>query len=354
MRVADPHKLCWLLVLAVLSVATAAEAKDESCTDGVNCLCDTARQNDPGVVFCEDFESALLNQDGGGSGWTDAYGAPVDGCWQTGLPSGQWVKSVEGTCPTCCVNVVTETACEVPGQSDCVFQGRQSLGHRYRPGAPQGVVGTKAIQTGSNFGVTMAVKFSRNYANGPHPRKTNMFGWNHCVMGCSSGTYVSGSTGNPFHGVMFWDESKAAPTWRALIGRGGFSGVAFGWYPDVPGAYSFDRDHGLDSWHCWKLHIANPAKQGAKVRHWIDDKLLVHLEDVDLRGMKDAANAFNMILLNNYSNEGYPGTSTAYRYEDNIVVTTSTEPVTCEALGFQFGQTGPGALGTPGQPKLIP
>ena len=338
---------------ALLLAAAPAGAKDETCTDGTSCLCDKIAQTDPGVVFCEDFESPLLNQDGAGSGWTDAYGAPVDGCWQKGLASGQWVKTVEGTCATCCVNVVTETACEVPGQTDCVFQGKQSLGHRYHPGATQGAVGGKSIPTGANFGVTMAVKFSKNYANGDSPKKTDEFGPpNHCILGCSSATYVSSSLGNPFHGVIFWDTSKAAPTWRNVVGHGGYSGVAFGWYPDVTSTYDFNRDHGIDSWHCWKLHISNVGRPNATIRHWTDDRLLVQVENVDLTNMMNAAQGFNQITLNNYANEGYPGSSIAYRYEDNIVVTTSSEPVGCQAIGFNLGS--PTQLGVPGQPKLIP
>jgi len=339
----------------LLFAAAPVQAKDENCTDGSDCLCDGIGQQDPGVVFCEDFESKQLNQDGSGSGWTDAYGAPVDGCWQKGLASGQWVKTVEGTCPTCCVNVVTETTCEVPGQSDCVFQGAQSLGHRYHPGQTQGIVGNRSFQSGTNFGVTMAVKFSKNWVNGNFPKKTDMFGHDHCVLGCSSASYVSSSQGNPFHGSIFWTPGATPPTWRSVIGSGNFNGPAFGWYPSVPSAYDFDRDHGLDAWHCWRLHIANVGRTNAKVRHWIDDKLLVQVEDVDLRNMLDAAKGFDHIELNNYSNEGYPGSSVAYRYEDNIVVTTSSEPVSCQAIGFNLGgSTPPTQLGVPGQPKLIP
>jgi hypothetical protein len=342
------HLLAAAVAALLLAVAAPAQAKDEACTDGTNCLCDKISQQDPGVVFCEDFEKASLNQDGTGSGWTDAYGAPTDGCWQKGMPTGEWVKSVEGTCPTCCVNVVKESTCEVPGQTDCVFQGAQTMGHRFHPGTTQGGVGSKSLQTGSNFGVTMAVKYSKNFNMGNGPKKTDEFGPpNHCILGCSSATYVSATIGSPFHGVIFWDTSKAAPTWRDVVGRGGYSGVAFGWYPSIPATYDFYRDHGLDSWHCWKLHISNVGKPSATVRHWIDEKPLVNIADVNLSNMLNAAQGFN-----NYYNDGYPGTSIAYRYEDNIVITTSSEPVSCAAIGFTGGTTP--VLGTPGQPKLVP
>lgn len=342
-----------LAAAVLLLTAPAAEAKDETCTDGVNCFCDTVSSSDPSVVFCEDFESPLLDQNAAGAGWTNTYGAPVDGCWQTGLPSGEWVKSVEGTCPTCCVNVVEENACDVSGQTDCVFQGGQSLGLRYKPTSTTGVVGGKNFQRGNNFGVTMAVKFSKNFAIGNGPKKTDEFGaQGHCLLGCSSGTYVSSATGIPFHGVIFWDTSKAAPTWRNVVGTAGYSGVAFGWYPSVPSTYDFNRDHGLDAWHCWRLHISNVGKSNATIRHWIDDKLLVHIADANLTNMTNAANGFDSITFNSYYNGGYPGSTIAYRYEDNVVVTTGSEPVSCSALGF--GGTPGTQLGAPGQPKLIP
>ncbi|MCC6641557.1 MAG: hypothetical protein IT386_10395 [Deltaproteobacteria bacterium] len=340
--------------VALLLAAAPASAKDETCTDGTSCLCDKIAQTDPGVVFCEDFERSVLDQDGTGSGWVDTYGGPVDGCWQKGLPTGEWVKSVEGTCPTCCVNVVKETTCEVPGQADCVFQGSRSLGHRYHPGATQGIVGSKGFSRGTNFGVTMAVKYSKNFVVAAVPKKTNEFGpINNCLFGCSGGTYVSHASGMPFHGNVYWQPGAAAPTWRAVVGKGGYSGVAFGWYPNVPAEYDFNRDHGLDSWHCWRFHMTNVGQTGAKVRQWMDDKLLVQIEDVDLRNMQQASAGFDSISFNNYYNEGYPGSSIAYRYEDNIVVTTSSEPVSCQAIGFSSGSPGT-QLGVPGQPKLIP
>lgn len=344
-----------LALCAALMAASAAEAKDESCVDGSNCLCDKISQQDPNVVFCEDFEASSLDQNASGPGWTDKYGAPVDGCWQKGLPTGQWVKTVEGTCPTCCVNVVEESTCEVPGQTDCVFQGSQSMGHRFRPGETGGVVGSRSFSRGTNFGVTMAVKYSRNYVAGASPKKTDEFGPGHCILGCSSGTYVSMTQGAPFHGLLFWDSGKSAPTWRNVIGRGGFSGVAFGWYPAVPNEYDFNRDHGLDSWHCWRLHISNVGKAGARVRHWIDNKMYVDIADVDLRNMLQASTGLDGIWLNNYYNGGYPGSSIGYRYEDNIVVTTGPEPVSCSAIGFDFGGGLPddSEVGVPGQPQLV-
>ena len=339
---------------ALLLAAAPAGAKDETCTDGTSCLCDKIAQTDPGVVFCEDFESPLLNQDGAGSGWTDAYGAPVDGWWQKGLASGQWVKTVEGTCATCCVNVVTETACEVPGQTDCVFQGKQSLGHRYHPGETQGIVGSKSFQAGANFGVTMAVKFSKNFANQDSPKKTDEFGpSSNCVMGCSSGTIVSPVSGNPYHGSFFTTSQITGAT--ALRGLINSDASAFRWAARVPTDYDFDRNFGLDSWHCRQFHVSGVGKAGARIRDWIDGNLLVDVTNVDLTKIRDAAAGLNSITWNNYMNGAYQGSTIAYRYEDNVVVTTSSEPVSCEAIGFNLGgSTPPTQLGVPGQPKLIP
>jgi hypothetical protein len=267
------------------------------------------------------------------------------------------------------VNVVKEGQCEVSTQADCVFQGGQSLGHRYLPGRDSAGGGGKSFAAGSNFGVTMAVKFSKNYQrsadNGNfNPRKTNEFGSsNNCILGCSSSSYSAapGQTATPFHGQLWWNGVR--PTWTEVVGHGNF-GAAFGWYPDVPAKWDFDRDHGLDSWHCWRVSIDGVKQANARIRHWIDDRLLVDLQNVDLRNMKDTA--IDSIFWNHYYNTAdnsgrYEGSTAAYRYEDNLVVTTAGEPVTCQAIGFSTGSGAPPPppapgpqLGAPGQPKLIP
>jgi hypothetical protein len=304
---------------------------------------------DPNVVFCEDFEKASLDQNGG-PGWADTYGPPVNGCFV----QGQWKTTMEGTCPTCCLNVVKENACEVSGQTDCVFQGGQTMGHRFRPGQEGGIVGGGFMSSGTHFGVTMAVKFSRNFVNGNSPKKTNEFGERDaCMLGCSSGTIVPMQSGNPYHGFVWLNSTTT--TYQTVVGQGHTSGSVLRWAPRVPQEYDFDRDFGLDRWHCRRFHIANVGTTNATIRDWMDDRLVVHLKNVDLRSMVSGS-GISEFSFNNYTNNGYTGSNVAYRYEDNMVITRGAEPVSCAAIGF--GGTlppppPPDELGAPGQPVII-
>jgi hypothetical protein len=141
-----------------------------------------------------------------------------------------------------------------------------------------------------------------------------------------------------------------------VVGQAQLVGTRLAWGPSA-GKYSFDVDHGLDKWRCWRLSINGLGQQGGRIRHWIDEKLAVDAQNLDLRTSSAQVDG---IFWNFYYNAPgdrngiYQGPSTAYRYEDNVVVTKGTDPVSCEAIGFNFGATGQQPLGTPGQPKLIP
>lgn len=348
------HVLQTGLAALILLLALPASAKDEDCSVGSSCFCDVVKSTDPAVVFCEDFESPSLDQNGG-PGWVNKYGGVVDGCYQKGLATGAWVNTVEGTCPTCCVDVVKETTCGAAGQSDCVFQGKQAMGHRSRPGETQGIVGSTSFEPLTTFGITMAVKYSRNYVLNPYAMKTDDIGTNvtNCILGCSSGTYLSNPKGIPFHGLLWWNGTWPPSTYTVAKGKvGNASGQSLGWYPNVPADWDFERDHGIDSWHCWQVHVSRLHQTGGRIRHWMDSRLLVDIQNIDLTGTTDSS--VNTFTWNNYTNEGYPGATPGYRYQDNVVITRGSEPVSCQALGFGTGFPPPGQLGVPGQPKLVP
>jgi hypothetical protein len=213
----------------------------------------------------------------------------------------------------------------------------------------------------------MAVKYSKNFQRQSNaglylPRKSNEFGSRlNGLLGSASGS-ISAATSQqaaPFTGNVFW--SGSAPSWTEVVGHG-VKLNAFHWYPDAS-TWNFDRDHGLDSWHCWRFSMNGVKSAGGRIRAWMDSKPLVDLQAVDLRGMQDSQ--IDSIYWNHYYNTAdgtgrYEGPTPAYRYEDNVVISTASDPVTCESIGFNFGassQPPPGGtpvLGAPGQPRLIP
>ena len=129
------------LLLAVFTVlilvnANLAQVLGDPCTGDVDCLCDNL-QNDPNVVFCEDYENPAY--DDGGATWTQAYSATaVNQCWENSNPCnppwGPGCRILEGTADGACFNIVQEDACDVAGENDCVFDGSQSLGAKMDAG----------------------------------------------------------------------------------------------------------------------------------------------------------------------------------------------------------------------------
>lgn len=342
-------------LLFLLALPRLASAKDEACVDGVNCLCDTISSTYPSVVFCEDWEKAAYDTPDTGAADEDAtyasdWAGQVSGCFLSdGIPN----NGIEGTCATCCVNIVTEGACEVSSQTDCVFQGTRTFGHRFNPGQNQGNVGSRNFPGGvlhTNMGITMAVKYSRNYVLAEAPKKTDEFSnaaeqASHCVLGCGSGTILPYATGTPYHGSVFTTSTITGAT--AAVGQINTNSTAFRWAPSV---WNFNTDWGQDVWGCRQFEIDGINTQGGRIRDWFNGTLKVDVQNVDLTKMSYAADGIVRINLDNYSNDdatgnvGYPGSTVAYRYEDNIVVTSGT-PVPCSAIGF-------GSIAPPTDPAI--
>ena len=375
----------WLLAATVL-VPAFAEAKDVSCTDGFDCLCDRiSRSSDPaftpGVLYCEDFENPVLNNgsnyvagvDGRADGWADKYGAGKTDCLDMQYPSGtgQRDEGMEGRQPFSCIDIVQETTCEV--ESDCVFDGKSSLAHRLRPGHTGGIVGEAIFSSTKvrNFGVTMAVKVTTNYAspkdgnnNGP-AHKMNEFGNGYqCIMGCS--TFNAGNPGWPFATAMKSFGSNPGGTvvrgvdeWSA-----GDGGYRFG---PTKTDYDFDRDLGKGRWGCLKMQWTGWGTSNASAIYWFNDREIIRVNGLDMTTLAENADGISEFFYNDYFNgsdglgSGYTGSSLAYRVEDNMVV-TSGAPASCVAIGLGDGSTPPpvtpppasSTLGKPGTPIFTP
>ena len=305
----------------------------DTCTDGVDCPCD--RLSDPSdplydadLLFCEDFESLAL--DDGGKGWSDLYGPPSNGCFVNGE---DWNTNgtIEGTCDTCCINIVQEGNCEVGGEDDCVFHGGQALGHRLEPGRTGGIVGGAAFdRTTRRFGVTYALRYSPNFVDPSPAMKTNEFGDGlHCILGCATSNNFGRNV--PFQGVILGTSASAGGS--ASVGQAAPNDGFYNFSP-APEDYEWRVTHGPGQWVCHQLHFDNWGLPGATVRYWIDGQLVTHVEGVDLSVLLDDTDGIGSFAWNHYYNDGYAGPDIAYRFEDNFVVTAAPDPVPCSAIGF--------------------
>lgn len=326
-------------VIALVLSSTSVQAKDEACTYGVNCYCDRVKNPsdslyDPKALFCEDFENPSFND--GGPGWTASYPGIVDGCMEsrTAYPRG-----VEGTCPTCCINIVQESKCEASGENDCVFQGSQAMGHRLPPGRTGGIVGDggKAVwPTTRTFGVTYLVRYSSNYVDPSVAQKTNEFGdGRHCILGCS--THNAGRN-VPFSASLFsnFQNGKTGFDIGGSVVKGQIAKLDIGWAvgPNVSD-YEWRNTHGPGKWMCHQMHWKNWGTSNATLRFWINGNVVIHVTNMNMAGNLSAdSEGVNKFVWNNYYNGGYPGSTIAYRYEDNIHVTGGDEPIPCAAVGF--------------------
>jgi hypothetical protein len=374
------RKLGALLALAfaaaVSLAAGPAQAKDEACTDGQNCLCDRVKK--PGdalytsnVVFCEDFEDPVLNNgndvvpgvEDRADGWADKYGPGVSDCLDLSQPAGEGLRDegMEGTNPWSCINIVQENACEVG--TDCVFQGKSSLAHRFRPNRNGGIVGNANWGSGNlrNFGATLVMKFSTNYispkdGNAGPANKTNEWGpRDQCILGCSVSN--AGNPSAPFAATLkpFLNGNPGGVMVQGQVEWDGSSGFRYG---PTRTDYDFTRDWGKGNWGCMQMQWTGWGTSNAEARYWFNGKQIVHLRNLNMTGLQDNAGGISSFAFNNYYNgpgtgTGYPGTTLAHRLEDNIVV-TSGAPVSCNTIGL--GVTPPPQeeeLGAPGQPVII-
>jgi hypothetical protein len=376
----------WVVAGLTLITAASSYAKDTACTYGQNCLCDRVKKSgdalyNPNVLYCEDFEDPSLNNGDAvvyndsyvsqfgadaryGDGWAKKYGPQSDNCMTKNLPAGYNIRprGAEGTHPWSCINIVQENGCEVG--NDCVFEGSSALAFRMIKGQANGIVGRASISQNDirNFGVTIAMKVTSNYVspkdpgnNGP-AHKTDEWGYNdNCIMGCS--TSNAGNPPWPFAAALKTFTSN--PGGQVLRGVGewdGSSGYRFG---PTAADYNFDTMWGKGNWGCLQMKWTGWGSASAEATYWFNGKEIIHIKNLDMRTLKDNANGLSEFAFNAYYNgadglgSGYTGASTAYRLEDNIVV-TSGEPMSCNAIGLGTSVQAAPALGAPGQPQLLP
>lgn len=346
-----------------------------NCTDGDNCLCDTINDAYPDVFFCEDFElPTLANTVDSQNGWHSLYTdggirGTDDNCLIDDSDPGTYRAGFLGdseavAAEQACLAHSYEGNCEVSGETDCVEDGSggtYSLGNRMQPNRTQGITG-RAPWGGSytTFGVTFLVKWSSNYAvpgggNGP-AHKMNEFGrGDHAILGFSGG---SGPLADnpPWVGGIFTETGVGTPSMTtgtaSVVNNnrpcGDFSATQFIYFRADESDYEWGTDLNVGEWACMQVHIAGIGTSTATYRAWINEVEVINgtfdLDDMVSCFDGDEA-GFDRHAWNNYYNgpsnidpegDGYPGSTVGYRWEDNFVITSASEPVPCGAISSSF------------------
>jgi len=352
------------LLFALLFVSGPVYA---ACTDGTNCRCD--RLQTPGdpiydstIVFCADFDDVdIANRSHGETDWP--YGQAVPSCdFDEGLGPPYSIPSF-GQGVDDCADIVDDTTptfsaggCGVTGETNCQFDGNHSLGARSVLNHTGGFFGDgNSFPITRNFGVTMMMKWSSNYlvpdnvslGNGP-AHKPDEFGLgNHALFGASVG---NATVYHPFKSSIANGTGEPTTPCNTVISNTigtaeCETGTGFTrFYPDI-GDYEWGVTHGLGEWICYQVQYINWGLSDATVKQWANGVQLIEAH-VDMSAMWLGKDQSGMAVFSfgNYYNgpdinldflpDGYPGATPAYRYEDNIVISTGAAPVPCADIGF--------------------
>lgn len=362
---------------------------------------------DANVVFCEDFENLAYYEDvpgawykasggyrGHAAAWRIPYSSPFTECagWAHGDPAdptlGITCNAPGSTCGTAewhptdlwqsndraCIDVMRngDFSIEVPSidpplrpnGASGVFDGQQSFAYRNAPGRTGGGLGEAQFgSTLTDIGITMAVGYSSNFedlsanlfrdgAPWKHEQWRNTFGNIDSFFMINVG--VGPTTVNPFRPVIIYAPGGTQSQCETsisqadiILGHLGCNSVSMQFGADES-VYTQSTDWPWGTWGCVQLYVKGMDTSNMKYKTWFNERLITHIENLDPQ-MLGVKNGLTGMFWNHYANRNYPpngfplSTETAYRYSDNVVV-TSAEPVSCTALGFEFGSLRGGTL----------
>jgi hypothetical protein len=353
---------------------------------GAGGRCASLQRSDSRILFCEDFEDPAYNRAGPlskGHAWYERFGAasPNQNC--------------EGAAPPCGVDVVASGQCNAPGESgaSCVFDGAQSLGFPYRAGSAGGNLGELRFSASARttFGVTLALRMSSTLAFQTSAKFDRLFGPQRAVDGTmhellgtnnnegyvgkrpegALNAFLGAPRNTPFQAL--WDQDRCATATAKLrkpcsdqsravvnVGQWGENDVHMVAQPSVDGSlYSYPgRAPGggaaRGQWLCFQFHVRGWGSADARLRWWINGRPVMDVEHVDMSRVRgaDKGGLYGLRFENFVNGSGYSGS--AYRYEDNLVITSADEPVACAAIGFEGMGGGPPRAEPPGPPVLLP
>lgn len=373
----------WTAVAAagfLLLTGGLAPAQAAPCTDGVDCLCDRL-DGAPGVVYCEDFENPGFDQAGAldsSHAWRQKYGPTVDG-------------NCEGESSSCAFNIVTPGRCQATGEDDCVHDGNQTLGIKYRPGEDGGGIGATTFNNTpiKTIGVTVAMRYSPTFYEPDFTTASPGCGENHtgvktdflrntaddgsnkslpfggtetaynscsvpsCTPALPCGDIVPSS--HPFGAIYKMDSCDNPATCDTQLptvteGWACNQGFHKNFYPN-PDLYNYGVTPGIGNgqWMCVQFQWQDYGSTHSSVRYWVNGQKIIDASNVDSsRARGSTRNGWNEFVYDGFYNGCYNGPNLAYRYEDNVVITSASEPVPCSEIGFDFsgggGSSEPGPL----------
>jgi hypothetical protein len=182
----------------------------------------------------------------------------------------------------------------------------------------------------------------------------------HALMGA---TLSSGSAGanHPFAGGIF---NTGTPSPSMVLGLSSVpSGLpGFTYFSPDRSRYQWGTTNKLDQWGCFQMHWDGWGTSNTRFRYWFNGAPIIEgrMNSSTMYQGNDA-NGLGSIVWNNYYNgadgigSGYPGSTVAYRYEDNVIVTDGTEPISCAAIGAGSSSTPPPPTSqAPSPPVLLP
>lgn len=353
------------LLVSGAGLTGAPSASAATCTDGVNCYCDTV--SDTKLLMCEDFEakdyyentSADWAATASGSGnrgdqsrWGSLYGNGGSGSlFRSSDPSPRIAPScgypdctgMREYCSTAQGNVVDGRGadCWGPGannnahldvqragdfraevsslslsggrgETSDVGGGRQHLALRIAPGMTAGIMGSTRFTQVTEVGITMALAYSSNTGS------TNILKapWKHDEWyGSTSGNGywehwnlgITGSAGLsqfPYSPFMFTSSQSACSTAlsRASILVGTAQCSSVALQMGASSAvYSQSRDFPFGTWGCHQAHISGMGTSSMTLKIWHNGNLVFHLANFDGRSALKNQN-YSGFYWNSYSN----------------------------------------------------
>lgn len=287
--------------------------------------CAAIRAANPNVLHCEDFED-LTDL----ASWTARYGSPFD----------------HGIGPNFVANLV-------PGG----FLGSRSLAQQFFPGNEGGTTGlVRFAQMGQRrVTITFARMFGVGFKDRDHSVKDNRFeesGGNFEIFGESSTGPGKGkgtqTTRNrfPFGSPLDIEPSSciAGPPFTGppictvnTVANVGYFGENDVHYDLIPGpSYDYVEDMKPGQWVCLQAAFDGWGTDAMTARYWVNGEKVIDIAQIKgtkLRGaLKDGVTSYDFVA---FYNDGYPAGTTGQRFDDNIVITSGAEPVSCAAIGFQ-------------------
>ena len=370
------------------------DPQEDGCTDGIDCRCDqlVSLYGDQ-IVFCEDFENPVLQEDGGwqntGGGWRDQRYSGIN-LWcqgQTGVPSFGNQNS----------NIVNNNGCiyllragdesSQPGEGysetgisveDQTFDGNVTLMQTIRPQDGTMITANDGIQYPLNqpgglhgqavfdrvvadFGITTARYTAASVPNlGPAwkgnqytPQKAALLGTyntTNCTDGSTNFQTGLGSQYEPFSGTL-WNSESTEEVFTNTVGASCVTGGTIKSRPSQGDTNRFPRGE----WVCQQVQYEGWGTPNGRIRQWADGVLIIDI-NVDMSNPKAKwiepdGPGLKRFYWNNYyngsptggfsnwngvvstRNQGPQTTTWSGRLQDNLVVKEGS-PVSCEEIGF--------------------